>query len=219
MLNSNTHYGRVPRKGAMTMEGNSNNTASLIERIKGILMSPAAEWDKIDTEPDTIGNIYSRYVFPLAAIPAVAGFIGSTMFGYSALGTTYRVPVGTAATMAIVQYAAALVGVYVVALIIDALAPTFEAKPDRLKAFKVAAYSSTAGWVAGIFQIIPALAILGLLGLYSLYLLYVGLPKLMRPAEGKGSGYAIAVIVAAIVVTIVTSMLIAMIVSPIPGGL
>ena len=202
------------------MEGNSNNTSNLIERVKGILMSPAAEWDKIDPEPDTIGNIYSRYVFPLAAIPAVAGFIGSTMFGISALGFTYRPSIGSAATTAILQYAAALVGVYVLALIIDALAPTFEATANRIQAFKVAAYSATASWVAGIFNLIPALGIIGmLLGLYSLYLLYLGIPKLMRAPEGKAIGYVIAVVVAVIVMAFVVSLLISMIVSPFARGL
>lgn len=202
------------------MEGNSNNTSNLIERVKGILMSPAAEWDKIDAEPDTIGNIYSRYVFLLAAIPAVAGFIGSTMFGISALGFTYRPSIGSAATTAILQYAAALVGVYVLALIIDALAPTFEATANRIQAFKVAAYSATASWVAGIFNLIPALGIIGmLLGLYSLYLLYLGIPKLMRAPEGKAVGYVIAVVVAVIVMAFVVSLLISMIVSPFARGL
>lgn len=202
------------------MEGNSNNTSNLIERVKGILMSPAAEWDKIDAEPDTIGNIYSRYVFLLAAIPAVAGFIGSTMFGISALGFTYRPSIGSAATTAILQYAAALVGVYVLALIIDALAPTFEATANRIQAFKVAAYSATASWVAGIFNLIPALGIIGmLLGLYSLYLLYLGIPKLMRAPEGKAVGYVIAVVVAVIVMAFVVSLLISMIVSPFGRGL
>jgi hypothetical protein len=204
----------------MTMEGNSNNTAGLIERIKGILMSPAAEWDKIDAEPDTIGNIYSRYVFPLAAIPAVAGFIGSTMFGISALGFTYRPSIGSAATTAILQYAGALIGVYVLALVINALAPTFEATANRTQAFKVAAYSATASWVAGIFNLIPALSVIGmLLGLYSLYLVYLGLPKLMRAPEGKAVGYVVAAVVTMIVLVFAISLIISMIVSPFAQGL
>jgi hypothetical protein len=68
---------------------------------------------------------------------------------------------------------------------------------------RVSAYSPTAAWLAGIFNLIPALAFLGILGLYSLYLLYTGISGLMRPAADKALVYTIAVIVCAIIVWIV----------------
>src|SRR5690606_41930837 len=61
-----------------------------------------------------------------------------------------------------------LVSIYVLSLIIDALAPNFGGTKDPVKAFKVAAYSWTAAWIAGIFGVIPQLAILSIVGLYSL---------------------------------------------------
>lgn len=190
------------------MKANDGKPA-LVARVKGILLRPAEEWAKIDTEADTIGDIYRRHVLPFAAIPAVAHFIGSTVFGYSAMGFTFRPSVGAALGTALVQYGAALVGVFVLALIIDALAPTFDATPNRVQAFKVAAYSATASWVAGIFGLVPALAVLTLLGLYSLYLLYLGLPKLMRAPEAKALGYTAVVIIAAIVVALLLSLIMA----------
>ena len=103
-------------------------------------------------------------------------------------GGTYRTPIGTAITGAIVTYVLTLVGVYVLALIIDALAPTFNGTQNQIQALKVAAYSSTASWVAGIFALMPGLRILTILGLYSLYLLYLGLPVLMKAPAGQGAG-------------------------------
>src|SRR3546814_4593139 len=67
-----------------------------------------------------------------------------------------------------------IVGVFLFALIIDWLAPRFGGTSSRVQAVKVAAYSATAGWVAGIFALVPSLAMLSILGLYSLYLLYLG---------------------------------------------
>jgi hypothetical protein len=64
---------------------------------------------------------------------------------------------------------------------------------------KVSAYAPTAAWLAGVFNIIPALAILGILGLYSLYLLYTGIVVLMKPPADKALLYTIAVIVCAII--------------------
>ncbi len=96
-------------------------------------------------------------------------------------------------------YVLTLVGVYVLALIIDALAPTFNGQKNQIQALKVAAYSSTASWVAGVFALVPGLRILTILGLYSLYLLYTGLPVLMKAPQDKAMGYTAVVIVAAIV--------------------
>lgn len=180
-----------------------DGAATLIARVKNILLKPGEEWERIDAEPTTIGDICRRYVLPLAAVPAIAGLIGALAFGYSAFGFSYRPSVGAALTSAIVQYGMALISVFVLTLIIDALAPSFQATPDRTRAFKVAAYSSTASWVAGIFNILPALAVLSILGLYSLYLLYRGLPKLMRAPAEKALSYTVVVVIAAIVVALV----------------
>ena len=40
----------------------------MIERIKRLLMSPAAEWAAIDREPDTSQAVFLRWAVPLAAI-------------------------------------------------------------------------------------------------------------------------------------------------------
>jgi Yip1 domain len=176
---------------------------SLVDRVKAILLSPRTEWDVIETEPATVASLYSNYIIPLAAIPAIAGFIGFSIIGLNVLGTSIRVSMSSGIAGAIVRYALALAGVYVVALVIDSLAPTFGGTRNKVQALKVAAYSSTAAWVAGIFVIIPALGILGILGLYSLYLLYLGLPKLMKAPQEKAMGYTVVVVVVAIVVFVV----------------
>jgi hypothetical protein len=158
----------------------------------------------IDAEPSTIAGIYRSHVIPLAAIPAVCGLIGSLLIGTTLFGITYRPSVTGAVTGAAVGYALTLVGVYLLAVIIDILASNFDATPNRTQAFKVAAYSATASWVVGILSIIPALAMLGaLLGLYSLYLLFLGLPRLMKAPEAKALGYTALTIVAAVVLAIV----------------
>jgi len=108
---------------------------------------------------------------------------------------------------AIAYYIVNLAAVFVVGLIIDALAPSFGGTKNRVQALKVAAYASTAGWIAGIFQLIPMLGWLGILGLYSLYLLYLGLPRLMRSPADRSVGYIAAVIVAGIVIFLVIGAL------------
>lgn len=177
---------------------------ALIARVKGILLSPRSEWPVIDAESITVGQLYSGYIVILSAIPPIATFIGYSLLGVSIpfIGR-YRVPMGSAITSAITQYILGLVGVYVLALIIDALAPTFSGQKNFIQALKVSAYSYTAGWLAGIFALIPGLRILGILGLYSFYLLYLGLPTLMKSPKEKATGYTVVVIICAIVLFVV----------------
>lgn len=195
---------------------------ALIERTKQILLQPASEWERIDVEPTSIAGIYRAHVIPLAAIPAVCGLIGGLLIGHSMFGITYRPSVAGAVTGAVVSYALTLVGVYVLAVIIDVLAPNFNATPNRTQAFKVAAYSGTASWVAGVFAIIPALAWLSLLGIYGLYLLYLGLPRLMKAPEEKALGYTaltvIAAVVLALIVGAITAPVVGMFARSAPAG-
>jgi hypothetical protein len=184
---------------------------NLVDRVKRILLSPKTEWEVIDAEQITASDLYTRYIMPLAAIGPIAHLIGSTLFGIRIpFVGTYRPPIGSAITQAIVSYVLALAGIYVLALIIDALAPTFNGRRSQIQALKLAAYSATASWLAGIFGLIPALSPLILLGLYSLYLLYLGLPVLMKTPQEKAVGYIAVVIIIAIVLAMVISAVAAM---------
>jgi hypothetical protein len=177
---------------------------NLVERVKRILLSPKTEWEVIDAEPTTAAELYTRYILPLAAITPIAQLIGYSAFGISLpFVGTYRVPIGSAITQAIISYVLTLAGTYVLALIIDALAPTFSGQRSQIQALKLAAYSLTASWVAGIFALVPGLRILTLLGLYSLYLLYLGLPTLMKAPREKAMGYTVVVIIAAVVLSLI----------------
>jgi hypothetical protein len=185
------------------VEGGSAGTG-LVARVKGILLSPAVEWEKVEREPASIGGLFAGYVCILAAIPAVAGLIGGQLFGVGVPGLSFKPGIGAAITLAVVGYVGSLIMTGVLGLVIDALAPSFGAEKNRVQAFKVAAYSGTAGWVAGVFQVIPMLGILALLGgLYGCYLLYLGLPRVMKAPADKAPGYAIVTIIVAIVVSIV----------------
>ena len=184
--------------------------ASLVERIRGVLLRPAAEWDKIDLEPATIQSLFTGYAMPLAAIGPVCGAIGIVVFGFGIPGiATYHAnPLGAAVT-ALVSYGLALLATFLVGLIIDALAPTFGGVKNPVQAMKVAVYGSTASWLAGVFGLIPALAVLAIAGLYSLYLYYVGLPKLMKTAPDKALGYTALVVLCYLVLALVIGAVVA----------
>jgi hypothetical protein len=192
---------------------------ALIERVQAILLRPRQTWPEIAAETTDAATIYRGYLVILAAIPAVAGFIGWTVFGAGMLGISIKLPVATALTQMIVGYLLALALVYVLALIVNALAPTFGGSKDFVAALKLVAYGSTAGFIGGIFDVLPALALLGLLAaLYTIYLFYTGLPVLMRCPPGKAGAYTAVVFVCAIVAGAVLAGVSSLFVGPGPMG-
>ena len=173
----------------------------LTERVKNIILQPAQEWRVIEKEATTVAELYTSYIMILAAIGPVASIIGLSIFGVSAPFTgAYRLPLGSVIGHAVVSYVLALAGVYVFGLVINALAPTFLGTKDEIQALKVAACSSTAAWLAGIFMLVPALGFLQILALYSLYLLYRGLPLLMKAPQEKALVYTVVVIVVGVLI-------------------
>lgn len=187
----------------------------MIGRAKGIIMQPAKTWTEIKEETTTISDLYKSYAVILAAIPAIAQFIGYGLIGYSVLGIHIQYGIGRAIGYAILYYILSLVGIYIVAFVADALAPNFGSKKNIINAFKAVTYSMTPSWIGGIFYIIPSLSPLAILaGLYSLYLFYLGLPNLMETPKEKSIGYVVVVIVVTIVVYIVIGAVVGGIFTP-----
>jgi hypothetical protein len=155
-------------------------------------LDPKATFKIVLAETTTIGEIYTGYLVPLAAIPAVAMLIRQLLiFRHFTTG----VLVG-----AVLSYALTLLCIFIAGKIIDALAPAFGAARNGLNAFRVAAYAWTPALVAGILGIIPILAPLGLLAsLYGIYLLYLGLLILMACPPAKAVAYTVVCVVVVIV--------------------
>ena len=181
----------------------SDQISGIISRAKAIILTPKSEWLAIDAEPASVTSIYKGYVIWLAAIPPLALFIGGVVFGYGAFGIKIHPPFFSSLVHAVVHYLLTLAGVFILSLIVDWLAPTFQGQKNPIQALKLVAYASTASWLAGIFGLIPALGILSIVGLYSLYLFYTGLPVLMKSPADKALPYTAVVIVAAIVVYVI----------------
>jgi len=178
---------------------------AIIKRAIGIITKPNEEWKTIKDESATISDLFMKYAIILAAIPAIAGFLG-----WIVLFRFYMRFAGRSLIWAIFIYAFSLISVYILALIIDALAPTFGAQKDMIKSLKIAVYSFTATWVAGIlYIIIPTRFFLVLIiGLsYSSYLLVTGIKNLKEAPKDKEVGYFIAIIVAQIVLAVITVMI------------
>ena len=163
---------------------------ALIDRVKNILISPQTEWPMIAAEPATTQSIYTGYVMILAAIGPLAILLRGLAGGF--LG---------AVAVAIASYIIALAITFVLALIVDALAPSFGGTKDFVASLKLTAYSYTAAWIAGIFQLLPFIGgIIGLLAaIYAFYTFYLGAPVLKKCAPDKAVGFTIVVVICGLV--------------------
>jgi len=176
----------------------------IVARAKGLLMDPVKEWGVIAAEPLDTAALFKSYVIPLSAVAAVSGLIGTTLMGGGMVGL-----IGSAA----LGFVLGLVGIFVLAKIVEMLAPRFGGPTDSSAALKLAAYAPTASWVGGAFMIIPWIGWIPALagGLYSLFLFYVGTPTVMRIPKDRVMGFAISVVLVAVAVNILIGAIIAII--------
>lgn len=182
---------------------------NIIQRAKNIIISPKKEWEVIKAETLSPIDMFTQYVVILAAIPAVAGFLGKAIFGIRILGMHYRLPIGSLLISTVFMYIFSIVGIWVLAFAMDALAPSFGSKKDMNASLKVAVFSYTPAWVFGILSLIPQLDIIAAIAsLYSLFVLYWGMKSLKEPAQEKMTGYFIVTIVVAIVIYFVISTIV-----------
>jgi hypothetical protein len=188
----------------------------LVSRVQGILLKPKEEWIKIKEEKLPISQLFTSYAMILAAIPAVAQFIGLGLIGqWRSYSGWFRFGIGTALLNSIFLYVLSLVSVYALGIIISALAPTFSSKQNQDNAMKLAVFSWTAAWVGGIFYLIPPLGILALLAsFYGLYILYLGFATpLMDTPKDKVVGYLVVSIIIAIVLMVIASAILGAIIT------
>lgn len=182
--------------------------SKLLERVKLILTSPNTEWNTIDTEQTSAKDLYLGYILILAAVTPIAGFLKMSIFGIKVpfMGR-YRLGIGASLTNMVLSYVLTLAGVYIMALIVDMLAPSFGGSKNQIQALKTVTYAYTAAWIAGIAQLIPWLGILILLAgvVYSIYLLYLGLPVMMKCPKNKAGGYTAVSMIIAVIVSIAIS--------------
>jgi len=179
----------------------------IIERVKQIVLKPRETWETIAAEEATVAGLFKDYLLILAAIPAIASFLGYWIIGYRIpfrfgwFGGMIRLSFLESLLNAVIWYLLMVTGVWLAGKIISFLAPRFGALQDDVKGFKVAVFSYTPYFAAGILLIIPSLGVLTTLaGLYGLYLLYIGLPIVTGAPKEKSLAYTIVVIVVLILI-------------------
>jgi hypothetical protein len=157
---------------------------NMVERLKGILLAPKAEWPKIAAEPMTTQGIYTGWVMILGAIGPLAMLLGFGSVGF-----------------AITQYVVTLAMTAIIALIVDFLTPWFGGQKDYVAALKLSAFSYTAAFVAGVLHVLGAAGGVLILAasIYAWYTFYLGAPVLKKCAPEKAVAFTIVVVLCGMV--------------------
>jgi hypothetical protein len=186
--------------------------ASLIARVKNMIVTPKTEWPVVEREPTSIGQLYISYVAPLALLAAVLAFIHVSLIGvHLPFGGTIRQPFSLGLTSLVMTLVGAFIGLLIVGFIINVLAPAFDGVRDMRQAVKTAAYAFTPAWVGAVFGLLPAFSTLLQLvaDVYAIYVLYLGLPIMMRGKQEKAAGYTASVVVCTIILGFVIGAVLA----------
>lgn len=192
----------------------TGGSKGLVERVKAILVTPKTEWEVIAAETPDTGKLITGYALPLILLSGIASFIGIGLLGIGIPGISITAGI----VKAIISVVTGLVSIYLSAIIINALASTFDSRSDMNRAIQLVIYAMTPSWIAGISNVIPLLGwILALFGLYSIYLFYLGLPPIMKTPKDKVIPYMLvsALIVAAVMALV--AMVLGLILWPLFG--
>ncbi|WP_186729022.1 Yip1 family protein [Sphingomonas panacisoli] len=177
--------------------------SNMIERIKRIMMSPKTEWPAIEAEPMTLNSVMMTWVLPLAAIGPIAMIVRNLLFPLTVFGVSFRVPLIGSVVQAALALGLTMLGVWLWSMVLDALAPNFKGTKNPIAALKLVAFSATAAWLCGIFQLTWATTPLAILGLYSAYLFWVGVPVMMKVPDDQRPVFVVVAVLIGIVVNFV----------------
>jgi len=172
-------------------------------RILGVLSRPSETFDLIADEPDSVPAILTGYVAPLAAVGPVCRIIGASLVGLGPWGAGVPVPWVWSILAAVIEYVLNLGVVFLLGFVIHTLAARFDGKRDVLSAFKLAAYVLTPVYLAGVFNLVPAVGFLVWAGLYGVYLVYAGLPWLMKVPASRNLLYTASVAVCGVAMMVI----------------
>lgn len=181
---------------------------NLIQRVINIITKPKQEWLVVNNEQPNAMKLIGGYAFILALIPAVSAFVKYGIIGFSFMGYTSR-SIASGIQMGLIQLLSAVIGVYLLAWVIDLLAPSFDSEKNFGRSLQLAVYSTTPQWVAGILLLLSAgfSMLIMLIGLYAIYLLAVGMPIIKKTPKEKVVGYVVVTIIALILITLALGLI------------
>ncbi|WP_432471112.1 Yip1 family protein [Amphritea sp. HPY] len=161
-----------------------------IQHMWGVLYDPKHEWQDIRKEHYSMMHCFLSQISILAAIPALALFIGTTQIGWSVAGGEFvKLTMGSAFMAAVAFYAAMWVAVGFIAYVIHWMEKTYGGNVTIDECMVLTTFTATPMFLAGIVGLYPVLWLNVIVGLaavcYTVYLLFTGVPEIMQIPEDR----------------------------------
>jgi len=180
----------------------------LLNHVWGLFAHPDDEWKTIRKERCTVTRCYCSHVLLLAAIPAVAGYIGTTQVGWDVPGgrEVHKLTHQSALQIAILFYFTMLAAVFSLGAMINWMGKTYGSRQSLSQSIVLASYTATPLFLIGLMLLYPLLWLNMLVGLpalaYTVYLLYTGVPVMMGISRERGFLFASAVLAVGLVMLV-----------------
>jgi len=176
----------------------------ILNHVWGLLTDPEREWKAVRKEHTGIIRCYLSHVLLLAAVPAIAGYVGTTRVGWQVVAReVHTLTPESALPMAIASYVTMLFAVFFVGQMIHWMEKTYGGKADLGMSVTLATHTATPLFLIGVTLAYPLLWLNMLLGLpalaYSVYLLYTGVPIMTSIPKARGFLFASAVLAVGLV--------------------
>jgi hypothetical protein len=201
---------------------------SIVERAKNIILKPADEWNVVADEPATVGGLFTGYAMILAGLALISGIVAAGLLGIGAEGLAAA---GMSATLtdtlvrASLGYVVGLAMLYVMALIVNAVSPSFNGRSDFIQSLKLMTYASTPSWLMGavtpFFAEFPFLVVLMSFAAvaYVVYLIYLGIKPTLNVPQDKVAGFTVVIVVVyVVIIVIVTAAVLGLLATSLLGG-
>ncbi len=175
------------------------NLSFILARAKQIISDPAGTWPQIKQANESVSDIFRGYFMHIAAVSAICGFLEVMSVNFFG-----------ALVAAVITWGLSLAMLYVMAMVVEALAPKFGSSScSRADGVRLLAYSATPGLlVAPVVGLLPLSLfsfIAGLISLYGLYILYTGIVPVTGVPEQKRLTFTLAMVGTAIIIGLVVS--------------
>lgn len=165
-----------------------------VNQAKDLIFNPKGTMEKLKNE-----KVELKDIIVYLAIVAIPTFLG-LLIGYGFIWGVGGL-IGYAFVIAIITYVMSIIGIIVFGFILNALAPSFKTKQNKMQALKLVSYAATPWLLLGIVNIYPAASLISLVGgLYGLYMLYLGIPILMGTSKEQQMPFFIVGLIVYIIV-------------------
>jgi hypothetical protein len=154
-------------------------------RLKGLLISPVSEWQKIHRESITFNDILGNFALPLIGLVALGTFLSQMI-------TQQAFIFELALKKAIMIFTALFGGMFLAWYLVSKLMKYFRLVSSRELAAKLTIYSSAPLHVVSLITVlIPEFFFFHVFVFYSLYLCWLGVRSLAGPSEDKQFVFAL----------------------------